>query len=639
MPPRIRKYRLDEARDRVLRVARLRPPQREAFDRIHDLVSGWNDDLPQIVEAELVESLRGKGLEVPVVPPQLIFALATGVGKTRLMGALIAYLYNAGQTKNVLILAPRAAILEKLERESTIGHPKYLFIDPALVPEPRLCFRGNIESFRSATDRLNVFILSPQSITGHDRRFARDDEFRGFSILEHLQRLDDLIVFVDEAHHVGAGHADDPAAWMKAIRELRPRLYFGLTATPRTDPGVNTIYRYDLATCLREGQYTKAVDLLVEERDETVSDDDWDKYTIDFALRRLERKRTVVREFVLAIPSFPAIEPVLLICAKDTAHAEQIGAWLRETRGVSEDELLITHSERTRTEVDIQRLVSIDQPGSRVRIVVNVFQLTEGWDVTNVYVIAPLRAMATFRSAVQTMGRGLRVPMGRRTGNPDVDTLDVLCCGRESFEDVLRQAIEEFGTPEGEVGVAVRQRLQLEAEVEVPTKQITIRATQAVTVAVPLVRVLREEPELDFDIESLGTLTRGGATAIHLDTLERTGLDEGLTYTLDDFVSSVDARVLAELYYLSDPVHGAAVERLVRRFLEAMGARPGRPISADPVRVAILVSEEIDKRYRQQKVRFELSTLRIVVPGDHTWRVPESFQEPVDRMPVTEWHR
>jgi superfamily II DNA or RNA helicase len=548
-------------------------------------------------------------------------------------------LYNAGQTRHCLILAPRAAILEKFERETTIGHPKYLFLDPALVPEPRLCLRGNIESFRPAGDHLNVFILSPQSITGRDRRFARDDEFRGFSVLEYLQRLDDLIVFVDEAHHVGGAMADDPAAWMTAIRELQPRLYFGLTATPRTDPGVNTIYTYDLATCLREGQYTKGVDLLVEQRDETVPDEDWDKYTIDFALRRLERKRAAIREFVAAVPSFPAIEPVLLICAKDTTHAEQVGTWLREARGISEEELLITHSERTRTEEDILRLVSIDQPGSRVRIVVNVFQLTEGWDVTNVFVIAPLRAMATFRSAVQTMGRGLRLPIGRRTGNPDVDTLDVLCCGRESFEDVLRQAIDEFGTPEGEGGIGVRRRLQLENEPDIPTKQIVVTAIQSVTIEVPLVRVIHQEPDLNFDIQSLGTLTRGGATAIHLDTLERTGLDEGLTYALEDFVSSVQARVLADLRYLSAPVHGAAVEHLVRRFLEAMGARPDKQINADPVRVAILVAEEIDRRYKQQNVRFQLSTSRSLIPGDHPWRVPESFVEPVDRMPVTEWRR
>ena len=55
--------------------------------------------------------------------------------------------------------------------------------------------------------------------------------------------------------------------------------------------------------------YTKAVDLIVEKRVEFVSDGDWDKYTIDFALRRLERKRLAIPEFTRIVPSFPAIEP------------------------------------------------------------------------------------------------------------------------------------------------------------------------------------------------------------------------------------------------------------------------------------------------------------------------------------------
>ena len=130
MPSRIRKYRLDEAYDRVLRIARLRAPQKEGFDRVHELVSNLNDDLPRLSQAELVEHLRRRDLEIPAPPPQLVFALATGVGKTRLMGALIAYLHIAGQTNNCLILAPRTAVIEKLERETQIGHPKYLFVDP-----------------------------------------------------------------------------------------------------------------------------------------------------------------------------------------------------------------------------------------------------------------------------------------------------------------------------------------------------------------------------------------------------------------------------------------------------------------------------------------------------------------------------
>src|SRR5262249_33219386 len=136
---------------------------------------------------------------------------------------------------------------------------------------------------------LNVFILSPQSITGGDRRFSRKSEFRSMSLEEYLRNANDLVVFVDEAHHLGS---DDETAWRNAVDGLKPRLHFGLTATPK--PNANVLYSYDIRQCLREGLYTKAVRLIADRRDEKMTDLDWDRHTIDYALQRLERKREAI---------------------------------------------------------------------------------------------------------------------------------------------------------------------------------------------------------------------------------------------------------------------------------------------------------------------------------------------------------
>ena len=48
--------------------------------------------------------------------PSLCFALATGVGKTRLMGAFISYLYLTGKSRHFFVLAPNKTIYEKLIR-------------------------------------------------------------------------------------------------------------------------------------------------------------------------------------------------------------------------------------------------------------------------------------------------------------------------------------------------------------------------------------------------------------------------------------------------------------------------------------------------------------------------------------------
>ena len=46
--------------------------------------------------------------------PSLCFALATGVGKTRLMGAFIGYLFQAHGIKHFFVLAPNLTIYDKL---------------------------------------------------------------------------------------------------------------------------------------------------------------------------------------------------------------------------------------------------------------------------------------------------------------------------------------------------------------------------------------------------------------------------------------------------------------------------------------------------------------------------------------------
>lgn len=58
----------------------------------------------------------------------LTFALATGVGKTRLMGAFIAYLYTQHGIKNFFVVAPNTTIYDKLKKDlSDFNSPKYVF--------------------------------------------------------------------------------------------------------------------------------------------------------------------------------------------------------------------------------------------------------------------------------------------------------------------------------------------------------------------------------------------------------------------------------------------------------------------------------------------------------------------------------
>src|ERR1035437_5030885 len=107
----------------------LRQPQRdslEILDRVCDIISLEKGADP----AQALAAIRS---EFPTVTdferdfPSLCFALATGVGKTRLMGAFISYLYLAHGLRNFFVLAPNLTIYNKLIADFTPNTSKYVF--------------------------------------------------------------------------------------------------------------------------------------------------------------------------------------------------------------------------------------------------------------------------------------------------------------------------------------------------------------------------------------------------------------------------------------------------------------------------------------------------------------------------------
>src|SRR5438876_5216805 len=107
----------------------LRPPQRhslEILDRVTEIV-------PPKKGSDVVAAMAAIRSEFPSVTdferefPSLCFALATGVGKTRLMGAFISYLHLAHGINNFFVLAPNLTIYNKLITDFTPNTPKYVF--------------------------------------------------------------------------------------------------------------------------------------------------------------------------------------------------------------------------------------------------------------------------------------------------------------------------------------------------------------------------------------------------------------------------------------------------------------------------------------------------------------------------------
>ena len=76
-----------------------------------------------------------------------------------------------------------------------------------------------------------------------------------------------------------------------------------------------------------------------------------------------------------------------------------------------------------------------DEP---TEIVIHVNMLKEGWDVTNLYTIVPLRAANARILIEQSIGRGLRLPFGKRTGVMAVDRLNIVA--HDKFQEIIDEA-------------------------------------------------------------------------------------------------------------------------------------------------------------------------------------------------------
>src|SRR4030095_15159657 len=97
-------------------------------------------------------------------------------------------------------------------------------------------------------------------------------------------------------------------------------------------------------------------------------------------------------------------------------------------------------SSKTGTEEDemVQRLLAVESTEEPTEIVVHVNMLKEGWDVTNLYTIVPLRSANARILIEQSIGRGLRLPYGRRTGVTAVDRLNIVA--HDKFQEIIDEA-------------------------------------------------------------------------------------------------------------------------------------------------------------------------------------------------------
>jgi type III restriction enzyme len=439
----------------------LRPPQSESLAKLASAIEASPAMLrPDRNAADVAAILATLKDQFPKLQdferefPSLCFALATGVGKTRLMGAFISYLYAAHGIKHFFVLAPNLTIYDKLIADFTPNTSKYVFkgvAEFAAYP-PEIITGDNYEERAQALGDLlspvsinifNIAKISSEVRGGKAPRIKRLSEYIGQSYFDYLAGLPDLVLLMDESHRYRA------SAGVRAINELRPLIGLELTATPFVEttkgpaPFKNVVMDYPLARAMEDG-FVKEPAVVTQRNFDAKSmpPEEVERVKLQDGVRMHEATKVELKTYART-NGVKEVKPFMLVIARDTTHASALLAHLQSDEffaGRYRNKVIQVDSSKSGAEEEemVRKLLAVESVDEPTEIVIHVNMLKEGWDVTNLYTIVPLRAANARTLVEQSIGRGLRLPYGKRTKNAAVDRLNIIAHDR--FQDIIDDA-------------------------------------------------------------------------------------------------------------------------------------------------------------------------------------------------------
>lgn len=438
--------------DKIKWAMSLRDPQYEALKCFDNISSKIEYKTASKSEAEKAASENCQEPHKIVVDkefdfPSFCFDMTTGIGKTRLMGACIYYLYKTKGYKHFFILCPGNTIYDKMRRETVPGHPKYMFKGlEAEMGRPKVYDGENYLSYPvryvqnelqiEKTSEIQLFIFNISKIFTRgdlEFKFHKFNENLGGSFADVLRSFDDLVFCMDEAHRYYA-----PAS-KTAINYLNPVLGLEFTATPKST-NKNIIFHYGLEE--GAGKFLKIPVVMGRTNTAGYSEDDIEEMKLKDGIKLHERRKAIVYKYCID-NGLEQVKPIVLVACKDTTHAKKIKEKIDSDaffggRYVGKVIEIDSSTRGEETEENIQKLLTIEQNTNPVEIVLHVYKLKEGWDVNNLFTIIPLNAAKSDILALQTIGRGLRLPFGEITHVEEIDTLDIVAHDhyREIIDDI-----------------------------------------------------------------------------------------------------------------------------------------------------------------------------------------------------------
>jgi type III restriction enzyme len=412
--------------------------------------------LTEIKRARSFLDLLGYASQGVIVEPnesrrqRLAFKMATGSGKTLAMSLCIVWSYfhainepGSPMATTFLVVAPNVIVFERLKvdfgdgatfrrdqlipREWAADFELSVILQDELAPTTSrgVLYLTNVQRlYEGSTTRGSTAPNPVEAMVGPRVNRDLDGSSGGAEqLLDRIASAGRVVVVNDEAHHVWS----EKLKWNQTIEQLHEVLrerfpddpgagavsQLDFSATPKTQKGFlfrHVVVDYPLAQAVHDGIVKTPV--LGELRGAVVElgDSAVQKYRqwIDVAVGRWGKFNQDLA------PS--GKRPILFVMCENTQAADEVGDYLGQREEFSGDRLLVIHTnqsgEITKADLDVARAAAreVDGPDSRIRCIVSVLMLREGWDVRNVCVIVTLRSLTAKAKILpeQALGRGLR---------------------------------------------------------------------------------------------------------------------------------------------------------------------------------------------------------------------------------------
>jgi len=462
-----------------------------------------------IEEIEIEDQGKNKKVEIPFAT----FEMATGSGKTLLMGAMMYFFNKMYNFKNFLVITPPAKmeIYYKTIKNFSKRTKETIWADNVLCDFNIITGDNyNQQTLFDSEKDFNIFIFNidkfregaTKTKNPNENSLWRDDNGNTISLQDYL-RNKKLIIFTDEAHH-----NQNKSGALQIIKNFTPKFVLEFTATAREiekeKKEQKVVYKYNIKDLLEDKycKIVKAFGILSELKKKSKEVLPVNEKVKLFAILLIHLAKKYCLKYDFATKN---LKPLCFIkINRSITEGTEIYNYLRNKLLEDKEIIKLTITEINKEISEITKVINIvikeeyknnlDKVLSDMKRIItnsiyyhsdspkeveNIYStiqesrnpcelvvyhkiLDEGIDLPNIYTIGVINDVNTnlLIPVKQIIGRGVRLNKPLREFDDEVDIfktqtekIHIVCDKDKNFEKVIIDIQNEFGVTDKYIGI------------------------------------------------------------------------------------------------------------------------------------------------------------------------------------------